>query len=134
MGLDMYLYPVDKIPKTFDEAWDMCGRDYSEVGYWRKSNFLHNWFMKYGTTFGNDDQIAYISRNKLKELLTTCMAVYVDHSQAPKLLPTRDGFMFGSLKYDDNYFYDLSRTIHLLMDILENEEIETNHFIYYASW
>lgn len=100
MGLDMYLFAKDKNDgKTI------------EVGYWRKANAIHKWFVD-NIQDGNDDckdykiDIEYII--KLKEV---CEQVKNNTAHAHKLLPTQGGFFFGSTEYGECYFEDIDLTI-----------------------
>ena len=56
-----------------------------------------------------------------------------------KILPTQDGFFFGSIEYDEYYMDDIYNTIEMLEKILKEED-ELNKdwfysdFEYHASW
>ena len=88
MGLDIYFKRV------------------KEVGYFRKVNFLVAYFEKKGLDVENQG-IIYIKKENAEELLNRCNTVLKDHSKAPKLLPTTDGFFFGNTQYTDKYFEDV---------------------------
>ena len=58
MGLDMYLYRAEKNTaewhdQTLEEGWCDCAkcrpaykwREKGEIGYWRKANAIHGWFV-----------------------------------------------------------------------------------------
>lgn len=63
--------------------------------------------------------------------------VILDPSVAEELLPTTDGFFFGSTGYDEYYLGDLRRTVAGIDAILENiEEYEQHPFEGYShkSW
>ena len=96
--------------------------------YWRKANAIHKWFVNLS---GEEDkcQKIYVSGKKLLELVDICNQILADHSKAGDLLPTQDGFFFGSTEYDEWYFSDLERTVELLKDVKSDDE-----FIYQASW
>lgn len=137
MGLDMYLSVrkfesrfADKYieknfyPKEFEELQDMivkrnfCSKYTTcQVGYWRKANAIHKWFVNncftgdYKDYHGNPIKVTY---EQLIELRNLCKEVLEDHDKAPKLLPTQDGFFFGSTEYDEWYFEDLEYTIDLI--------------------
>ena len=62
MGLDMHLLKKE-------------GETHQEVGYWRKANHIHAWFVK-NVQEGEDDCGMYpVSREQLALLLETCKAV-----------------------------------------------------------
>ena len=48
-----------------------------------------------------------------------------------KLLPTRNGFFFGSTAYDENYFQDVKDTVRQLQVVLA---LEFKEFLYQSSW
>lgn len=169
MGLDMYLeirkseyrskYSKDKgsrlkleYPKDITEFIpDLTDLRISrqtnyEVGYWRKANQIHNWFMQncarrdeYDNPI-DDCRPIEITVDKLEELLETCKKVLADHSLAGSLLPTADGFFFGSTEYDDYYFGDLEQTVEIIEPVLKfaKHKLEIKDYaweVYYqASW
>ena len=67
MGLDMYLYKVGK-GKSPNEAGD-------ELGYWRKANAIHKWFVD-NVQGGKDDCECYeVSKDHLKTLRNLCITI-----------------------------------------------------------
>ena len=119
--------------------------DYT-VGYWRKANAIHNWFLENcADRDGFDNPIddcrpIEIPVEKLEELLDTCEKVLEDHSLAEELLPTEDGFFFGSTEYDEYYFNNIEDTIDIIEPVIKfiRHNIENNDkswdVIYEASW
>ena len=117
-----------------------------EVGYWRKANHIHNWFMQncaYKDECGNpidDCRPIEITVDKLEKLLDTCKKVLADHSLAETLLPTQSGFFFGSTEYDEYYFGDIERTIEIIEPVLKfaKHKLEIEDYVwevyYQASW
>ena len=100
MGLDMYLEKCnrkawgfkdinideakEKNPKLYEEIkpylhergkyvhWESI---FEEVGYWRKANAIHKWFVD-NVQDGNDDCGYYeVSKEKMEELLQICIKV-----------------------------------------------------------
>ena len=113
MGLDMYLKK-----KTVEE-----------VAYWRKSNQIHNWFVK-NIQGGEDDCRTYaVTAEQLYKLKSICKKVLENKELAKDLLPTSQGFFFGGTEYDEDYFSDLEDTIRMLSRIDDDTEYE-----YRASW
>lgn len=56
-----------------------------EMGYWRKANAIHNWFIDNCSDNGEDDcKPLYVSDEKLQELLDTCIKVLSSLTGAPK--------------------------------------------------
>lgn len=116
------------------------------VGYWRKANAIHNWFLencaardKWADPI-DDCRPIEIPVEKLEELLDDCKKVLEDKSLATELLPTTDGFFFGSTEYDDWYFDDIEDTIDIIEPVIKFMkymlEIKdyTWSIIYQASW
>lgn len=169
MGLDMYLeirkseyrskysknkgsrlkleYPKD-ITEFIPDLTDLriSRQTNYEVGYWRKANQIHNWFMQncarrdeYDNPI-DDCRPIEITVDKLEELLDTCKKVLADHSLAGSLLPTTDGFFFGSTEYDDYYFGELEQTVEIIEPVLKfaKHKLEIKDYaweVYYqASW
>ena len=152
MGLDMYLYKKNYIrtdefykEEVRNEVIVKTGGEIDtkikpervkfvveEVGYWRKANQIHNWFVENVQNGIDECQTSYVSREKLEELLELCKQVRDDHSKAEELLPSASGFFFGGTEYDEWYFKDISNTIGYLTEILEDELAD--EFEYNASW
>jgi hypothetical protein len=102
-----------------------------DVGYWRKANAIHQWFVD-NVQHGVDDCKEYdVSVEQLKELLGIVEQVLADHSLAGELLPTQSGFFFGSTEYDEWYFKDLEETRDILTEALKNE---SGDYQYQSSW
>jgi hypothetical protein len=101
-----------------------------EIGYWRKANQIHNWFVQ-NVQNGNDDCGShYVSVEQLEELSTNCKAVLTDHSKAEELLPSSSGFFFGGTEYDEWYFDQLEQTVEIIDGILtEMKENDTRYRI-----
>jgi len=154
MGLDQYL-----TKKTYVQNWNHMSEDEKhnvsvegksakeikperithieeEVGYWRKANQIHNWFVN-NVQNGNDDcKSYYVDTGQLEELSENCKAILADHSKAEKLLPTQLGFFFGNTDYDEWYFDQLEETVEIIDGILtEMKENEAHYEFYYeSSW
>ena len=146
MGLDMFLYAErylseydtedavlrEQIQKLLPEMGNIrtiC----SEVGYWRKANQIHNWFVR-NVQGGNDDcGRYYVGEDQLRELLDLVEQVLADHSLAEDLLPNTAGFLFGSQDYDDYYFQDLEHTRTVLNEVLAMDRRKL-YIVYRSSW
>ena len=157
MGLDMYLnarrylWRVDKADQKLAEEVALllpeikcikprigCISDppvreiIIEVGYWRKANAIHRWFVE-NVQDGTDDCNPYpVSREQLEELRELCRTALANRDKAADLLPTTSGFFFGGTEYSDFYFEDLESTISQIDAVLKlpvGWEIE-----YRSSW
>lgn len=105
----------------------------SEVGYWRKANQIHNWFVR-NVQGGTDDcGRYYVSIEQLKELLELVNQVLADRTLAGELLPNTSGFFFGSQVYNDFYFQDLEHTRSILNEVLGMDRKKLD-FFYRSSW
>lgn len=104
----------------------------AEVGYWRKANQIHSWFVQNVQDGKDDCKSYYVDREQLQELKTLCERVLADNSLANELLETTDGFFFGSLDYDEYYFSDLRQTVEIVNKALSLPD--SWYFEYHASW
>lgn len=152
MGLDMYLNK-----RTYVKQWDHIDpkEQYEvtvtrggkpvpaiqtkrvkavveEVAYWRKANHIHQWFVC-NIQDGEDNCSEYeVSKSELKKLVDLCKLILVDPGKASVLLPTQEGFFYGSTDYDESYFDDLQETIDMLEPLLD--EPGDGWFLYQSSW
>lgn len=156
MGLDMYLmaskyvnkmnYKTDppsslpeyeKVAALFPEMDNdmIYGFDVTRVvGYWRKANQIHQWFVD-NVQEGEDDCRKYdVSRDQLVELRDICQSVLDNKDKAEEELPTQAGFFFGSTDYDEDYWSDLEQTITTINNILNNKGLEDCYLYYQSSW
>ena len=158
MGLDMYLYlskyescgswqpgfeqkAVGFYPADLDKlSSDLLKRDflsketYYQVGYWRKANAIHKWFVDVCASGIDECQKIYVPIERAKELRNLCQRVLDNHELAEELLPTEEGFFFGSQKYDEWYFEDLKYTKDLLEVVIKMANDFGYEIIYQASW
>lgn len=102
------------------------------VFYWRKANAIHKYFVDKCGDGEDDCKPIYVSYDDLIELRDRCRLVLKDHSRASELLPTCEGFFFGSTEYDEYYFQDLKETADMIDKI--NLDDDTGDFYYRASW
>jgi hypothetical protein len=54
-----------------------------------------------------DQYYAFVEPEDVDDLIDRCERVLKDHNLAHTLLPTQDGFFFGSTDYNDWYFSDV---------------------------
>ena len=146
MGLDMYLeakryfwYDSEfgvNIANQFPEFDGMEFRVKNvtvELGYWRKANAIHHWFVVNVQDGEDNCKEYYVSRNQLQELLDTLKRVDQDHSLADDILPTSEGFFFGDTDYQEWYYQDIKDTIPVLENLL-SQDLEQWDFYYQSSW
>ena len=155
MGLDQYLYaknylsPMewrgDEMNERFHTVANAIGaKDFMnkelpsiqcqvKIGYWRKANAIHDWFVQ-NCQDGNDDcRETYVPIEKLEELRKVCKMVLENHALAEEYLPTTSGFFFGTTDYDEWYFQDLQSTIDIIDNALSKISDEWT-FAYQSSW
>lgn len=135
MGLDMYLtkriYP-ESSTAIIDGENISISYAVQEVGYWRKANAIHRWFVENVQEGVDDCKEYWVSKDELKKLYDTICEVYRSKTKAKELLPTQSGFFFGGVDYDDYYYEDLKYTKKLLEEIFK--DTETTEYCYRASW
>lgn len=159
MGLDMYLskktYVRQWSHKTPEEQFQVEVKKGNEpyepiltnrvsyiteeVGYWRKFNALHIWFVENVQDGRDECQESYVSEEKLEELRNTLQEVKkIYEEETPnkrnkleELFPTSSGFFFGSTSYDDYYIEQVNETIELLENLLKEEG---GDYYYQSSW
>jgi len=105
-----------------------------ELGYWRKANAIHGWFVKNVQDAKDDCNSYYVSLEKLEELKQACQKVLANIELANELLPATKGFFFGDDSYDEYYEQDLHKTILICNKILSNPAAQKLWITYRASW
>ena len=164
MGLDMYLTKRTYIGAEYDFRevggkiditikgepvninFNRVQTIIEKVGYWRKSNQIHNWFVQ-NVQDGEDDCKEYrVSREQFQSLLDDVNAVLSardtpeEKGAIEDLLPPTSGFFFGSNEIDDWYWGDVENTEHLIESVLaEMDEDAKNSeswvdYYYQSSW
>lgn len=155
-GVSYDKVPKDEILKFYKEHckfgyayWDI-EKKYSgryriieEVGYWRKANQIHNWFVE-NVQDGIDDCSYHneVTKEILEELLDICQRVLNSCKlikdkiqngytyENGKLIPImEDGFY-----YDQYYVDNIKETIDIITTVLETTDFETQMIYYVSSW
>lgn len=114
-----------------------------EVGYWRKANQIHKWFVE-NVQDGIDDCKYHneVTKEILEELLDICQRVLNSCKlikdkiqngytyENGKLIPImEDGFY-----YDQYYVDNIKETIDIITTVLETTDFETQMIYYVSSW
>lgn len=137
---------------------------YKEVAYWRKANAIHKWIYENCALAGQEDsEDIKVEKEHIEKLIECCKLVLEDLKTCPKtsnklqmgmrngepiyedvglydskvakeLLPTQDGFFFGSTQYAEWYKEDLEYTVEKLTKVLEETDFENEDLWYYASY
>jgi hypothetical protein len=102
------------------------------VAYWRKANAVHKWFCDLDG--GRDEcQSIYVTKENLIELRDLAKSVIEQPAMAGDVLPTQQGFFFGSYDYDEWYMEDMKNTVEQIDNVLSMSG-EWSEFTYRASW
>ena len=134
MGLDMYLTArqyiwtgedelqtqIKEVVKPFMAEWEPKEVSF-RVGYWRKANQIHDWFVKNVQDNEDDCKEYYVERGKLTELYQVVCEVLESRNTevaAEKLSPAA-GFFFGSTEIDEWYWQDLEDTKRMLQPLID---------------
>lgn len=176
MGLDQYLaaevYVGSKYHKVKQEALVVSNRFISEgkvedftdcelfpthnishitydIGYWRKANWIHKWFVD-NVQGGKDDCERYIvSDEDLEKLETVCKEIreaYIGKLKKKELiklimdkLPTQSGFFFGGtvIETDEDleYYMETITDTLVAIDLAKKYKKKYGATIYYqSSW
>ncbi len=111
-----------------------------ELANWSKANQIHKWFVE-NCQKGEDDCGEYfIDVFKLMELLSICKMIKENNNLAKDLLPSCNGFFFGSTEYDEYYLKNIDYTIEVLETIKQQNEKEVkakyhnSEYYYQSSW
>jgi hypothetical protein len=169
MGLDMYLYK-----KTYVKNWEHNGPEKQhsfevklggvirpdikperisyiteEVGYWRKFNVLHGWFVENCGRVWIMEGYWYVEPEKMKELLETLQKVqellngselvtkvvsgwdgkdyevlrYDNVDEVEKIFSPTEGFFFGSNEIDIYFKEEVDRTVVLIEELLGEDKM-----------
>ena len=129
MGLDINVTKIAKsmvktntnswkdYEKLIDELNDIDCENFEFLAYFRKVNFLFEFF---SGSLNEEETTAVITRGEMEELIEKCEFVLNNRDKASEILPTCDGFFFGSLDYDDYYFESVAKVLLTFQVILEN--------------
>jgi len=149
MGLDMYLnrriyvenWDDNPIEEHIEVTLKKGGKKVKlnnptyiidQLMYWRKANSIHKWFVdNCGGGEDNCEEI-YVGKDSLRKLKEVIEKVLSDHNKANELLPTSSGFFFGGTEYDEWYFKDLSETLEVINEVLDDDI--KGSITYQASW
>lgn len=102
--------------------------------YWRKANWLHHYIINNLANEVDNCQPIEISVGDMRDLVDRCGDVLAHKDKASALLPTSDGFFFGSTEYDDWYFESVEDTFVEIGKLLDKVEEGEHYLVYQASW
>lgn len=164
MGLDMYLYlekrhyeskynnkdityPAELKPFEDEIEKSISTNTCYQVGYWRKANAIHRWVVENCAEGVDDCQPIYLNIDQINDLIDCCKHILKRDVEPDDVLPTIDGFFFGSTDYDDWYYQDVQYTLDIFTKVRDfikadkEEAAKSNDFyrdewrvLYNASW
>jgi len=152
MGLDMYLtketyigayYDFNKVKgsieievdgKPLDIDFNKISSITERVGYWRKANAIHNWFVQNVQDGKDECQESIVTMEQLKQLQNDCLEIMEYQDKASEILPTKVGFFFGDIEYNEYYFQDIEDTLSILDSVITDELNPSTYIKYQASW
>lgn len=131
MGLDISVIKIhvdqEDQNKTEEEIYNTKLGE--EILYYRKVNFLIPFF---------EDSILYeeagfilssVHKDEIKNLIDFCEMVLKNREKAPEILPTEEGFFFGSTEYDDYYFKCVQNVLNDFKMLLKDFEEDCKYYI-----
>jgi hypothetical protein len=164
MGLDMYLTKKTYIGANYEHRGvsgkiDITIKDSpininfnrvrsisEQVGYWRKANQIHNWFVDNVQNGEDDCREHSVIREDFHNLLETVNLVLnakgtpEESSVIADNLPPTEGFFFGSTEIDEWYWTDLELTKQTVSDVLAEMDEDSKNpdmwadYYYSSSW
>lgn len=144
MGLDMYLtaqlFLWSDQKDLKQNIQQVCGvEEYLpqevlfEVGYWRKANQIHKWFVD-NVQHGKDDCGNYYVSNENLDKLKLEAETALKSDNPKEILPTQAGFFFGNTEYNEYYKQDLQDTIEIIEKWQKSPLKEKCDLYYESSW
>jgi hypothetical protein len=131
----------DGTPIPFDAFPPNTTHILERVACWRKANCVHAWFVQTYANGVDECQEIPVPVEAISQLLEISTRILRSRGAtrmrlAEKLLPTQEGFFFGSTAYDDGYVYDLKETVKMLSPIPAEirAAADFTSLIYRASW
>lgn len=126
--------------KVYYSDWDTehkhpWTRVMEQVGYWRKANQIHRWFVE---NIQNEiDDCEYhreVTKEDLEQLLDACHEVICNPDLSELRLPTQGGFFFGDTDYGEYYLEEVRETIDIITNVLETTDFDKQMIYYVSSW
>lgn len=142
MGLDITINRVKRIDlseksqsdKTGIEALhEICNypKEDEWIAYFRKANFLFEYFID---DLNESETAAVLDKNSVLDIISRCNEILEDNSKGEELLPTCDGFFFGSTDYDDIYIDKVQKVLDGFEDTLSDFNDEDYFYYIYFSY
>lgn len=119
---------------------------FEDIGYWRKANQVHNFFVQECQEGIDECQLSIITKDKLEDLLGRCKramklkkiylndGIIKDGQGLETFLPTTSGFFFGGNEFNEWYFQDIAETKKLITKVLKETDFDKQIIFYRSSW
>jgi hypothetical protein len=119
---------------------------FDNIGYWRKANAVHNFFVQECQGGVDECQLSMISKEDLNDLLKRCKralklkdiylndGILKDGEGIENFLPTTSGFFFGGTEFNEWYFEDIAETKKIITKVLKETDFDKQAIFYRASW
>lgn len=139
MGLDQAVMKMDRETYALIDKWqkgdhedDFPNVTTEDVWIGRKENHIQAFVEG---EVGDVENCAYLplGREDVERLVERLRRVDADHSLAGALLPTQEGFFFGTTDYDEWYFSDIKEELKAFEEILETWDPDAV-YAYWAWW
>ena len=117
----------EQLNKEVDDYWEQYD------AYFRKVNFLFKYFEDRGKMV--DQYYAFVEPEDVEDIIYKCEQVLKDKDQRKphELLPTQEGFFFGSTDYDEWYFSDVKDCLRQMKQYLKLFKGEGTGYVIF-SW
>lgn len=130
--------PIEEVRAFFDDLQRFYYAE--EDAYFRKVNCIYRYFQP-----KLDEECAFVTKADLEDIIERCDKILkgldlrkeIPHSKidlAMELLPTQDGFFFGSTNYDKWYFADLKDVRRQMKKLLRGFDEDTDVIYVVMSW
>lgn len=135
----IYDIPVEINDYITKENFEKCmtENDYKielsmRLGYWRKFNALHAWFVK-NVQNGEDECKPHIVTKLQLEGLYEELKKINEHN-VEEILPNQEGFFFGGTEYDEYYWKEIEYLKGFLLYVLTQVNDRERTLVYQSSW
>jgi len=131
MGLDISVIKIhvdqEDQNKTEEEIYNT--KPGEEILYYRKVNFLVPFFEDSVLQEEVGFILSSVYKYKVKDLIDSCEKVLKNRKKASEILPTEEGFFFGSTEYDDYYFECVQEVLNNFKELLKDFEEDCKYYI-----
>lgn len=120
------------VREWYDKEPRMADYGISDIGYFRKVNFLMSFFNYYDNCV-----FRKVEKSELEDLRERCYKILSAKKKerqalAEDLLPTQSGFFYGSTEYNEYYFDDVKEVKEWVEGVLENLDDKKEQVLMYC--